>query len=293
MKKLKIVLFLIIISIAVTSCSSNEPDIVVGAKDFTEQYILGYILTNLIEANTDLTATLNYDLATEVIFAGLRTGIIDLYVEYTGTVYGSIFNYSETKTPDEIFDFVVSQLDERHNLRMLDRLGFNNTFCLAVSSDTAERYNLTTFSDLARVSSDFIFAGSAEILSRNDGIPNLKRVYNMSFKDEVRLYGVERYTALANNEIQVTEVFSTDGSLLEYGHVVLEDDKNFFPAYQGAIIVRNETLEEHPVLYETLNMLSGVITDEDMRGLNYKVDVLGEDPQTVAVEYLKNSGLVD
>jgi osmoprotectant transport system permease protein len=163
---------------------------------------------------------------------------------------------------------------------------------LAVRTDTAETYGLRTFSDLARVSSNFVFAGSAEILIRNDGMPNLKRLYQMSFKEERVLDGVDRYHAIDNDEIQVTEVFTTDGSLLKHDLVVLEDDMTFFPPYQGVVIIRNETLDKHPVLRDVLGRLTGVLTDDVMRDLNYKVDVLGESPETVARNFLRLKNLI-
>jgi osmoprotectant transport system permease protein len=288
---LTIAVLMLILSIG-TSCTNKEPDIIIGAKDFTEQYILGHMLMLLIEENTDLSVAYKQNMSSELIFAGIQTDIIDLYVEYTGTVYGSFLGYSESKEPEEVFDITSHELMEQYNLRMLPPLGFNNTFCLAVRSDTAQEHNIKTFSDLSRVSSDFTFGGSFEILNRNDGIPNLKKLYDMSFKEEIVKDGLERYNAITNDVIQVTEVFSTDGVVFNYDLVVLDDDKKFFPPYEGVIIIRDKIASRHPELIGVLDKLIGALSDETMQKLNYKVDALNEEPEEVAEGFLKSKGLI-
>jgi len=114
----------------------------------------------------------------------------------------------------------------------------------------------------------------------------------MSFKEVVVLHLDQRYTAIANNEIQVTEAFSTDALLTEYTLVVLEDDKNYFPPYQGVVTIRNEIAQKHPVLVEVLSLLSGLISDDTMRDLNYKVEVLGQAPSEVAENFLREQNLI-
>ncbi|MDR2532551.1 MAG: glycine/betaine ABC transporter substrate-binding protein [Oscillospiraceae bacterium] len=292
MKKSILIMALLVICGTFAGCSRRNAAIVVGAKDFTEQYILGYMLKLLIEDNTSLNVTYKSDLASDVLFAATRTGAVDLYVEYTGTVYGSYLKISDERSADEVYEISARELMERHNLLMLDRLGFNNTFALAVRADTAKEYNLKTISDLAEVSADFIFGGHAEILNRYDGIPNLKITYNMTFKEERVVDPVLRYDAIANDEIQVIEVFSTDGMLNESNLVVLEDDKQFFPPYQGMVIIRDETAEKHPELLEILGKLAGLLTDEVMQELNYMVNVAGEPPKDVAEDFLRASNLI-
>ena len=292
MKKVFLIVLAMIAFASLFGCSDDDNSIVIGTKDFTEQYILGDILKIHIEENTNIEATLMFDLATEVIFAALRTGVIDVYVDYTGTIYSYATIRSETGTPREIFEITSRTVDERYDLHMFEPLGFNNTFMLAVRRDTAEEYNLRTISDLAKISENLVFGGGAEIIRRNDGLPNLKILYDMSFKEEIALDGVERYLAISRDEIQVSEVFSTDGHLLTYDLVVLEDDKNFFPPYEGVIIIRKDTMESFPELQRILGNLSGAITDEAMRELNYRVDVLGDSPYEVADYFLRRINLI-
>jgi len=292
MKKAGSIVAILIICGMLFGCSSKSGTIVVGAKDYTEQYILGNILTLLIEDNTNINVTLKTDLASDVIFAAIRTGVVDVYADYTGTVYGNYLSLSETNNPIEVFDISSRSIRESYDLHMLKPFGFSNSYGLAVRHNTATEYGLRTISDLARVSEDFIIGASAEFLIRSDGVPNLKRLYEMSFKSEIIVDGVARYYAINNDEIQVTEVFTTDGHLLANALVVLEDDEHFFLPYHGVIIIRDEILEVHPELQAVLDKLTGSITNEIMRTLNYRVDVLGETPEYVAESFLRENNFI-
>jgi osmoprotectant transport system permease protein len=116
--------------------------------------------------------------------------------------------------------------------------------------------------------------------------------YNMNFKDLKAVDSGMRYTALDTNKSDVIDAFSTDGLLKGYDLKVLEDDKNFFPPYFAVPLIKEETLEEYPELKEVLNKLAGKMDDEIMRGLNYKVDKLGEAPEKVAKDFLKEQGYI-
>jgi len=293
MRALFIALSLFLFIGALSGCAQTEQEtIVVASMDYTEQYILGEMLVLLIEAQTDLKVIHRDNMAAHVVFAAIGTGDVDVYAEYTGTIYGDVFNLSDTNDATEVYNTTVSLLAERYNLRMLGKLGFNNSFGLAVRRDTAEQYGLRTYSDLAEVSSNMILRGGTVFMSRYDGLPNLKKLYNMSFKEEIERYDDDRYTALVNGEVQVAEIFTTDGLLLEYDLVVLEDDKNFFPPYHGAIVVRNEIAEKHPELIGVLGLLEGKLPDDIMIGLIHRVDVGNESPRDVAESFLRENGLI-
>ncbi|MDR2547637.1 MAG: hypothetical protein LBC96_09090 [Lachnospiraceae bacterium] len=292
MKRLSLFVVLILSLGLLAGCNSEKDTVIVGSKDFTEQYILGNMLTLLIESNTKLAVTYKSDLSSDVLFAATRTGAVDLYVEYTGTVYGSYFRYSDVKNPQEVFEIVERELMERYSLRALCPLGFNNTYALAVRADTAATYDLNSISDLAKVSSDLVFGGFVEFLNRYDGVPNLKLTYDMVFSDEVVVETQTRYQDLINDKIQVLEVYATDGMLSEYNLVVLEDDKTFFPAYEGIIIIRDDAVQKHPELLEVICVLTNLLDDAVMRDLNYRVDISGESPKSVAEDFLRTNGLI-
>jgi osmoprotectant transport system permease protein len=266
--------------------------IVVGAKAYTEQDILGNALQILVEENTDIRVEYKRELSSNVLFAAMQSGDVDLCVDYTGTVYANYLGYNDIKTSDEVYDISAQELDRDYGLLMLEPLGFNNTYTITVRPDTAEQYGLKTYSDLAKVSQGLVLGVNFEILNRADGIPNLKKTYDMEFKDEVAIEGTLRYTAINSDEIQVTNAFSTDGLLLEYELVVLEDDKQFFPPYHAAPIIRAEAAEAYPELVELVNRLAGSLDDQTMRELNYRVDGQRENPADVARDFLTSRGLI-
>ncbi|MCL2568963.1 MAG: hypothetical protein FWE12_05975 [Oscillospiraceae bacterium] len=298
MKK-RIVALLVIVALMVgllAGCGGGGNDrdrIVVGAKDFTEQMILGYMTTILLEHHTDLDVDFRHGMGTHVLFAALTGGDVDVYIEYTGTVYGSILGYTDTLPAAETYAIAQRELDERYDILMLDPLGFNNTYTLAVRQDTAAQFNLRTISDLIAVSDQLTLGATFEFLNRYDGWLGLRQVYaGIAFRNEVALDGTLRYAAIDNDEIQVTDAFSTDGMLLAFDLVVLEDDLAFFPPYFAAPIIRRDTSERHPELLTILAMLADVLDDDTMRGLNYRVDVLHENPSAVAQDFLQSRGLI-
>ena len=292
MKFLLFIIIALILCMPLIGCADDAEGIVIGTMDYTEQYILGSMLSQYIEANTNIKTTLTVDLASDMIFAAITTGSVDTYVEYTGTIFGYYFALSEPGTAEEIFEITSGVIKKEYDLYMFDPLGFNNTYQLAVRRDTATEFNLKAISDLAGVSDNFIFGGSSGLIRRDDGLPNLKRVYNIRFKEEIPVFGIDRYLAISRDEIQVAGVFSTDGNLVSHDLVILEDDKNFFPPYEGVIIIREEIINKFPELQRILSKLSGTITDEAMRELNYRVDILGDSPEEVAEYFLKRNNLI-
>ena len=292
-KGITLFLSVLILSVFFSGCARRDENvIVIGAADYTEQFILGYVMQILIDETTDFNTRLVSNLSNTVLFTAFTTGSVDLYIEYTGTIYGSFFGYTEIRTPDEVFQITRDGMRNRHNVRMLERIGFNNTYALAVRPDTAERFNLQTISDLARASPELTLGATIEFVNREDGLLGIQRVYGVNFRTVIPLQGALRYTALMNDEIQVTSAFSTDGMLLRHQLVVLEDDLAFFPPYHAVVMIREEIAERHPELVTVLNRLIGTLDDYSMRELNYRVDVLHESPQAVARSFLRNAGLI-
>jgi len=275
-----------------TRGAAGGDTIVIGSKDYTEQDIQGYILKILIDENTDLNTRLVNNLGSWIIHEAIKSGEVSLHTEYTGTIYTNYFEYSEPRTPDEIYEISKTGMKERFNIIVMDRLGFNNTYALAVRPDTAQKYNLRTVSDLARVSHELTIGGTMEFMNREDGILGLRRVYNMSFRNELTVEGALRYTAIMNEEVDIIDAFSTDGQLLRFDLVVLEDDLNFFPPYHAAVIIRQDIADKHPQLIGILNRLVGTLNDDSSRDLNYRVDVMQENPEQVARNFLRSAGLI-
>lgn len=266
----------------------------VGSKDYTEQIILGHMFAELIEDRTDFVVDRKLGLGgTHIVFGAMQTGEVDMYVEYTGTAYGATLGYSETKTADEVFAIIKKDFAEKYRMTFLEPIGFNNTYAMMVTPETAAKYKLKTVSDLARASSELIAGPGMEFAERHDGLKGLIAAYGMRFMDVIPLDGgVPKYTALLQNQVQTSDAFSTDGTLMKYNMVILEDDRQFFPPYHSVPLVRDEILEKYPEMRTVLNLLANAIDDAQMRNLNYQVDVEGKQPEEVAAAFLREKGLL-
>ncbi|AST57289.1 glycine/betaine ABC transporter substrate-binding protein [Thermoanaerobacterium thermosaccharolyticum] len=287
------ILTLAIISALISGCGKSSGTVVIGSKNFTEQIIMGNILATLIEKNTNLKVVRKLNLGgTDVAFNALKSGDIDMYVEYTGTGLVNILKKPTQNNSDAVYNEVKKDFKEKYNLDWLEPIGFNNTYTLAISPSVEEKYHPKTISDLKKISSNLVLGSTMEFTERPDGYPGLKKTYNIKFKSVKGMDSGLRYPAIEKGDVDVIDAFSTDGMLKAYNLTVLKDDKNFFPPYYAAPLVRDDTLKKYPELKDVLNKLAGQINDETMRELNYKVDKLGEDPKTVADDFLKSKGLI-
>lgn len=268
--------------------SKKSGDVIrVGSKDFTEQEILCYMTSHAIENNTDINVEEECNLGgAQVVFSALTNNNIDLYIDYAGTDYTDILKHKPISDVDKVYKTIKKEMKEKYNVEVLNQMAFNNTYALAVTKETAEKYNLKTISDLTRVANDLIIAPTLEFINREDGLPGLKKEYGLNFKDTIGIDGSPRYTALQNNNAQVIDAFTTDGLLKKFNLTVLEDDKNFFPPYYAIPLVRSDTLKEYPEIEKVLNALGPYLTDEVMQDLNYQVDEVGKNPEKVATDFL-------
>ncbi|MCY6485001.1 ABC transporter permease subunit [Clostridium aestuarii] len=279
--------------IAATENISSKDTIVIGSKNYNEQLILGNVLAVLIEENTDLKVEKKLNLGgSSVTWEALKSGDLDMYIDYTGTGFVSIMKRDSINDAEKVYEIVKDYFNKEYDVSWLKPLGFNNTYALAVRKDTVEKYNIETFSDIAKVSDKLLLGCTMEFSERDDGYKGLQHAYNMNFKDVKGIDGGLRYQAINNKECDVVDAFSTDGLLNAFNLQVLKDDKNFFPPYYAVPLVRNDTLKLHPELKELLNKLEGTLNDEEMRKLNYKVDKEDKRPEDVAREFLKDKGLI-
>ena len=170
--------------------------------------------------------------------------------------------------------------------------GFNDTFGIVVRREVADRYDLRSYSDLARVSSQLSFGAEYDFFERADGYRAFCDAYGMSFANTIDLDIGLKYQALAEGQMDVMVVFTTDGQLSAADAAILTDDRGFFPSYLCGNVVRDQVLEEHPELRAVLTKLNGTITDGDMAQMNYEVESEGRPPEDVAREYLQEKGLL-
>ena len=287
-------LFIIIFGAYFSLNSKKDKTINIATKPMTEGYILGQMLTELIEQDTDLKVNMTTGVGggTSNIQPAMVKGEFDLYPEYTGTSWEAVLkkegSYDESK-----FDELQKEYKEKYNLEYVNLYGFNNTYGLAVNKDIAEKYNLKTYSDLAAVSNNLIFGAEYDFFEREDGYKELQKVYNMNFKKQIDMDIGLKYQAMKDKKIDVMVIFTTDGQLAISDVVVLEDDKKMYPSYRAGTVVRSEILSEYPELKPVLEKLNNILDDKTMADLNYQVESEGKKPEDVAREYLQEKGLLE
>ena len=287
-------LFIIIFGAYFSLNSKKDKAINIATKPMTEGYILGQMLTELIEQDTDLKVNMTTGVGggTSNIHPAMLKGEFDLYPEYTGTSWEAVLkkegNYDESK-----FDELQKEYKEKYNLEYVNLYGFNNTYGLAVNKDIAEKYNLKTYSDLAAVSNNLIFGAEYDFFEREDGYKELQKVYNVDFKKKIDMDIGLKYQAMKDKKIDVMVIFTTDGQLAISDVVVLEDDKKMYPSYRAGTVVRSEILSKYPELKAVLEKLNNILDDKTMADLNYQVESEGKKPEDVAREYLQEKGLLE
>ena len=287
-------LFIIIFGAYFSLNSKKDKTINIATKPMTEGYILGQMLTELIEQDTDLKVNMTTGVGggTSNIHPAIVKGEFDLYPEYTGTSWEAVLkkegSYDESK-----FDELQKEYKEKYNLEYVNLYGFNNTYGLAVNKDIAEKYNLKTYSDLAAVSNNLIFGAEYDFFEREDGYKELQKVYNVDFKKKIDMDIGLKYQAMKDKKIDVMVIFTTDGQLAISDVVVLEDDKKMYPSYRAGTVVRSEILSKYPELKVVLEKLNNILDDKTMADLNYQVESEGKKPEDVAREYLQEKGLLE
>lgn len=288
-----VVLIGIFVLVGVTGCGgSKEAEIIrVGGKNFSEQFIMAEMLSILIEENTDLKTELKTNLASNVILNAIKSDQIDLYLEYTGTGLISL-GMEPITDPDEVYEIVKEEFDKQFNIKWMKPYGFNNTYAMVVTKETAEKYNLKTISDMAKVANELTLGCTYVFTERDDGYPGLSKHYDFEFADVKGMDPALMYQALVEGSVDVISAFATEGRIAAFDLVILEDDKQFFPPYDATVIVRGEILEKHPELEEVLNKLAGRIDDTKMAELNAAVDLDKREPKDVAREFLEEEGLI-
>ena len=304
---LVVALGLMATSIAAPAAAQHDkPTITIGSKDFTESILLAEIVGVLLEDN-GYTVELQTNLGgTAVVHQALVNDEVDIYVEYTGTGLLAILGMdlpeaaSDGATPasgaatgqDRVYDIVKEEYQEQFGITWLEPWGFNNTYAIAVTQETADEYGLEKISDLQGVAGDLTLGATQEFLVRPDGLPGMTELYGIEFGSEQGLDPGLVYAAVENGDVDVITATATDGRIPALDLVVLEDDKNFFPPYYAAPVVDTELLEQNPEIADILNQLAGEIDDETMADLNYRIDEGGEEPNDVARAFLEERGLI-
>ncbi len=258
-------------------------------KEFTEQIILGELIGILIEESTDLEVVRRLNLAgTFLCHHAVQNGEIDLYVEYTGTAYTGILELPPVSNAQKVYSTVREEYSNRFDLHWTEPLGFNNTFAIMVRGEDARELNLQTISDSIQYARDWQAGFGYEFLHRADGFIGLSRTYGLTFSKPPREMDLGlMYRALAQGEIDFVAGNSTEGLVSVLDLVILEDDLHYFPPYEAAPVVNGKSLKRFPQLRNLLRKLDGLISDQEMRTLNYEVDAKKRNVRQVAFEFLE------
>ena len=292
-KRIGIVLISVLLIIALCACSSGDDEkvITIGSKDFTDNIVLAHLMADIIEAETDIRVERKVNLGgSNIAWEALKSDEIQLYPEYTGTIVANFYQ-QETGNSDETLENARNLVAE-DGLVLAEPLGPNNTFTLALTKEIVEKYDLKTFSDLAGVASELTLGCEFEFKDRDDGYPGLQEVYGMNFKDVSGMNHGIKYAAIDEGSVDVIDAYATDGQLVVFDLIILEDDKEFFPPYDAVPLVRQDTIDKYPEIRDALNLLGGILDDQTMQTLNAKVDSEGLKAETVAHDFLISKGLI-
>jgi len=271
--------------------SSTRGHVAVGSKDFTESNLLAEIVAQLLESeNVDVER--RFDLGGNLAHTALLGSQIDLYPEYTGTAFTAILHHQPITDPKAVYDQVKRDYAQQFQLEASAPLGFDNTFAILVRGEDARRLNLKIISDAAKYSRQWQAGFGHDFINRADGYPGFSKTYGLEFTKVSDMALDLTYTALSSHKVDLIAGNSTDGRIAALDLVQLEDDRHYFPPYEGVFFTRQDTLQRVPALRDILAKLAGAISTDEMRKLNYEVDGAKRDKKIVVREWLARKGLV-
>ncbi|NIM61050.1 MAG: ABC transporter permease subunit [Acidobacteria bacterium] len=287
--------FLALCLLAAPAFAQEVDTIAIGSKAFTESRLLAEILAQLVEERTELRVERRFGLGGTIIaFEALRTGEIDLYPEYTGTGWTVQLGRTETVSdPLRVYAHVAAEFQRRFDITWMQPLGFSNSYALAMEESVAAELGVVSISDLIPHQQRLRAGVSHEFLNRGDGFPGLAETYGLEIADVRGMEHGLSYQALTSKRVDLIDTYTTDGKLAELDLRLLEDDRGFFPPYDCAAIVRNDTLDAHAELGPLLDELAFRIDDTRMQRLNFEVEEKNGSFVEVARSFLEEERLFD
>jgi len=271
--------------------SSSLGHVTVGSKDFTESILLAEIVAQMLEAG-NIEVDRRFDLGGNLGHSALVAGNIDLYPEYTGTSFTAILHHQPITDPKAVYDQVKREYESRFNVEVSPPLGFDNTFAILVRGEDARRLNLRTISDAAKYARQWQAGFGHDFVVRPDGYPGFSRSYGLHFAALNEMALDLTYKALSTHKVDVIAGNSTDGRIAALDLFQLEDDRHYFPPYEGVFLARRDALERVPALGDVLKKLGGAISTDEMRNLNYEIDGARRDKKPVVREWLIKKGFI-
>ncbi len=294
------VAFFLLLPFGIDTVGKNELRMYDGT--YSEPQLITRMAKMLIEDKTDLKVTIQDQMTAVNNFKAMTADkpTCDLMIAYDGTLLTTFLHQDPSDVPEGMttYEYANQEARKTYGVHLLDKLGFDNTYAVAVTQSVAEKYNLETISDLVPVAPQLVFGAEHEFFTQEGSMKfgPFTKFYGLKFKDVSQVETSLKYAAVENGSFEVTEVYTTDGLNRKANLKVLEDDRNFFPEYNGAFLVPDDLFERYgdiaPNLEEVLNSLVGHISNEDMVEMTYEVDVMGRDLDTVARAYLVDCGLL-
>jgi osmoprotectant transport system substrate-binding protein len=285
----------LVVVVLLPSCSpSHSGRIVVGSKNFTESFLLGEIVAQMIEARTHLKVDRRFYLAgTYICQQAILAGRIDIYPEYTGTALTAILKQNASSDKQEVYQQVKNEYERRFGLTLGPAFGFNDTFAMEIRGEDARRLNIKTLSQAAALAPQWRAGFGYEFMERPDGYRGLAATYGLHFAEPPRIMDLGLLArALKDRQIDLAGGNTTDGLIPALDLFVLEDDRHYFPPYEAVPVIRQQTLQQHSELAQIFAQLWKTISDEEMQSLNYAVDGQHRDAKEVIHEFLKGKKLV-
>ncbi|MGJ5818768.1 glycine betaine ABC transporter substrate-binding protein [Paludibaculum fermentans] len=269
--------------------SQEQKPVRIGAKNFTEQYILSRILSGVVTAKTGQSTELIESLGSTVVFDALQNGQIDVYVDYTGTLWANILGRKD-RPPNraDVLEQTRRGLHDRFGVELVAALGFENAYALAMNEKQAESLWIRRISDLAPHASKLSLGSDYEFLSRPEW-KALQQAYGLAFREQRSMDPALMYQALRSGGVDLISAFSTDGRIAPYHLRVLEDDRGAIPPYDAVILVNEQFAHDQPEVVSALRSLEHRIDAGRMRALNAEVDQNGRSPAEAAASYLARS----
>ena len=276
----------------------SSGDLMLYDGDYSETQLMHHMVKMLVEDQAGLSVTIQDQMSQVNNWNALNgdSHTCDLMISYDGTLLTTFFHQDVTDVPEgmSLYDYVNQTAQEEYGMRLLEKLGFDNTYAIAVPQSIADQYGLETISDLIPVADQLTFGAEQGFFTLEGSMKYgpFTEFYGLNFRNAISVDLGLKYTAIENGSFDVTVVYATDGLNRKAGLKILEDDKSFFPDYNGAFLVREDVLEQYPELEGILNQLAGRIPTEQMAELTYQVDVVGRTVDDVAREFLVSQGLL-
>jgi len=260
--------FLFIVSLLLPMTTWAKPTITIGSKNFSESYLLAEILAQRLEQTGEVNVERRFGMGgTGILFQAITGGEVDIYPEYTGTLTHSTLHKPNVKTMEGL----QKELDKL-SLEMGPKFGLNNSYGLAITEELSKKLGITKISDL-KDHPNLRMAFSYEFMERSDGYPEMIKRYNFTPKSPTRMDHSLVYTSLDQGKADVIEVYTTDSKIKKFNLVVLKDDLNFFPKYEGLYLYRKDLKKKYPQIISIVKEFEGKIDDDEMIRLNGLVEI--------------------